>query len=70
MKQILINILVNLIPYYFVRFKWFRRLIYCSTHIYNPMDLELLNEDILEDYNGILDVYLYYEKTHLNKYNF
>lgn len=69
MIQTLINILVNLMPYYFVRFKWCRRFIYCSTNQYSPIDLELLNDDT-QDYDGTLDMYLYYEKTHLNKYNF
>lgn len=68
-KQTLINILVKLLPYYFTKFRWCRRLIYQSTNKYNPIDLDLLHE-CLNDYSGELDMYDYYENTHLNKYNF
>lgn len=68
-KQILINIIVNLMPYYFTKFIWCRRLIYQSTNKYNPIDLDLLQES-LNDYSGELDAYDYYENTNLTKYNF
>lgn len=64
LMQTLIDILANLIPYYFVRFKWYRRLIYQSMNIYHPIDLDLLYED-LNDYSGELNMYAYYEDTNL-----
>lgn len=67
--QILINIIVNLMPYYFTKFIWYRRLIYQSTNKYNPIDLDLLHES-LNDYSGELNMYDYYENTNLTKYNF
>ena len=51
MIQILINILVNLIPYYFTKFKWCRRLIHYSNSPYSPIDLDLLNEN-MQYYSG------------------
>lgn len=68
-KQTLIDILVSLIPYYFVKFLWCRRLIYQSMNIYHPIDLDQLYED-LNDYSGELNAYDYYKKTNLSKYNF
>lgn len=66
MKQILINILVNLIPYYFTKFYWYRHLIYCSTNKYSPIDLDLLDKELDSSKNYIaLDLYGYYEDTYL-----
>ena len=62
--QTIIDIVVNLLPYYFTKFRWYRRLIYQSTNKYNPIDLELLNDDT-QDYDGTLDMYLYYEENNL-----
>ena len=62
--QTIINIIVNLMPYYFTNFVWCRRLIYCSTNKYNPINLNLLSDDVMDD---IYDTNIndYYENTHL-----
>lgn len=66
MKQTLINILVNLIPYYFTKFAWYRHFIYCSINQYNPIDLDLLDKDLQDSKEYItIDLYGYYEDTHL-----
>ena len=62
--QTIIDIVVNLLPYYFTKFKYFRRLIYQSTHKYNPINLNSLSDDIIDDiYDS--NIFDYYENTHL-----
>lgn len=65
MKQILINILVNLLPYYFTKFVWYRHLLYCSTNQYSPIDLSLLDKDLQDSKDYAIDLYGYYEDTYL-----
>ena len=62
--QTLIDIIVNLLPYYFTKFNYFRRLIYQSTSKYNPINLDSLSDDNIDDiYDS--NIYDYYENTHL-----
>ena len=62
--QNLINIVVNLLPYYFTKFRYFRRLIYQSSHKYNPINLNSLSDDIIDDiYDS--NIFDYYENTYL-----
>ena len=69
-KCLLLHIISNLIPYYFVRFTWYRNLCY-KYQCLIPMHLELLSEFNAEIFkcNNIegFDVEAFYQVTHLNK---
>lgn len=62
--QTLINIVVKILPYYFTKYVWYRRLIYQSTNKYNPINLDLLSDDVINDiYDS--NIFDYYENTYL-----
>lgn len=70
MRQTLINIITNILPYYFTKFEWCRYLIYQSTNKYNPINLSVLDKDLQDSKDFvIIDLYGYYEETYLqNEY--
>ena len=65
----LCNFICAILPYYFIRWQWYRRFIYHYTsELLIPIDIHNLHEQ-LEDYSGgEIDMYKYYEVTHLMDY--
>ena len=61
-KYQIISILVSLLPYFFVKFRWYRRLIYChSFNQYQPLHLSNVDKFVFDKSHDRWDVWDYVE---------